>query len=252
MAPIFLYQQTPYPKLIQWLRFLVLLATIIYAGWFDLAISGITSFFPDILLLSSTFGLSWLFQPMTSALIIRYPGFGISMVFDLLVINFFLTPIVTFVLSFLSEKHFLQLLIGLIVIGAGTFLGIGTLSNSLPPSSSLFSGIALSLVIFWALLHRKGQSTLLLAFPLSRSWVVFLSLCAALYSPLSNGEWAHVGAIVCMSICTYIWGITRWRLRSNVGALEGLEQRLDTTYRTFSRFLQWYVLRPFRQWFHRA
>jgi hypothetical protein len=55
-----------------------------------------------------------------------------------------------------------------------------------------------------------------------------------------------------MSICTYIWGITRWRLRSNVDALEGLEQWLDTTYRTFSRFIQWYVLRPFRQWFHRA
>jgi hypothetical protein len=92
---------------------------------------------------------------------------------------------------------------------------------------------------------------LLLAFPISRTWAVALSAGAALYSPVMGGEWAHVGAILCMSAGSYVWGISRWRLRSYVPSLDGLEHWLDTTYRTISRILQWYILRPFRGWFHR-
>ena len=251
MPTIFLQPQSPYPKIIQSLRFLVILAAITYAGLFDLAISGVISFFPDFLLLSPSHGWSWLFQPLTSAITIPYPGFGLSLIFDLLLINFLLSPIFTFVLSFLSERHFIALLIALIAIGTGSFCAFAPLISPFSPPCSLFGGLALAIIIFWALLHRKGQSTLLLVFPLSRTWVVFLSACAALYSPVARSEWAHVIAILCMSSVSYLWGVARWRLRSHVEALDGFEEKLDSAYRTFSRFMQWYVLRPFRDMFRK-
>lgn len=250
MTTIFFQQQASFPKIIQFLRTLVFFAIITYAGVFDLASSGAISFFPDFLLLSANPSWLWLFQLLTSAIIIPYPGFGLSMVFDLLPINFFLSPIFTFVLSFLSARHFITLLLSLIAIGAGSFAALGSLTNAYAPPCSLFGGLALAIIIFWTLLHRKGQSTLLLAFPISRGWVLFSSACAAFYSPVSGGEWAHVGAIVCMAIASYLWGISRWRLRSHVDALEGFEEWLDSSYRTLSRLIQWYVARPFRKWFY--
>ena len=252
MAQIFLQQQAPYPKIIQYIRVLVFFGILTYAGWFDLAVSGAITFFPDFLLLSRTFGWTWLFQPFTSAITIPYPGIGLSLVFNLFLINFFLSPIYTFVLSFLSERHFIKLLIGLIAIGAGSFFGLATVIGPITPPCSLFGGLSLSLVIFWALLHRKGQSTLLLVFPISRMWTVAICAGMALYSPVEGKEWAHVGAILCMSAGAYLWGVARWRLRSHVDALDGFEEALDTTYKTFSRFIQWYVLRPFRNWFHKG
>jgi hypothetical protein len=246
MPQIFLQQHVPYPTIIQRLRFLVLLAITTYAGWFDLAISRIVFSFPEWLLLSPTFGWSWLFQLFTSAITIPYPGFGLSMVFDLLLINFFLTPIYTFVLSFLSGKPFLKLLLSLIAIGAGSFLSLAAIINTPTPPCSLFGGLSLAFVIFWSLLHRKGQNTLLFVFPISRTWAIALSACVALYSPITGGEWAHAGTILCMSVASYLWGIARWRLRSHIDALEGFEEWLDTAYRTFSRFIQWHVLRYFR------
>ncbi len=248
MSKIFLHAQSPYPATIKFLRSFVVWATVLFAALFDLATAGSVTISPTILLLSPTFGISWLWQTVSSALTIPYQGFGLQMVFDLMIINFFLTPIISFVFSFLTKNHFLSLLFSLIAIGAGSFLGFATLfGQAATPPCSLFAGLSLSIVIFWALLHRKGQSTLLLAFPISRFWAIAITAFASLYSPVTMSEWAHVGAILCMATASYIWGIARWKLRSYIDSLEGFEQWLDSTYGTISRFLQWYIFRPFRR-----
>ena len=251
MPQILFRQPAPYPFIIQRLRFFILLAVITYAGWFDLAASGVVSSSPDILLLPSTFGWTWIFQPITSALTIAYPGFGLSMVFDLLLINFLLSPICTFVLSFLSEKEFFKLFFSQIIIGAASFLSLSAIFGPATPPCSLFGGLSLAFIIFWAMLHRKGQSTLLLAFPISRTWVVALSACAALYSPITGKEWAHVGAIICMSFFSYLWAVARWRLRSHIDSLEEFEDTLDRMYRSIARFTEWNILGSFRRKFHK-
>lgn len=252
MPRIFLQSQVPYPIPIQVLRLLVFWWTLLYAGWFGLAESGVISSFPDPLLLSPHLELSWLFQLISSSLTIAFPGFSISMVFDLFLLNFFLTPIYSFVFSFLTTRHFFKLLVSLIIIGAFSFSICASFFIHTTPPTSLFSGMSFAIVIFWALLHRRGQSTLLLAFPISRAWALSLSALVTFYPPLSNGEWARVGAIVIMAVAAYLWGITRWRLRSNIDSLEGWEQWLDTKYRTLSRFMQWYVFGFIRKWFHKT
>lgn len=252
MPPVFLQQHPPYPASIRALRSLVALATIAYSGLFDLAVAGILARFPDFMLLSPTVDWRLLFSPLTASITIPFPGFGLSVIVTLAIASFFLSPMFGFVCSFLSEKIFIRFLIGLALLGTASFLAVDALLGGPSSPCSLFGGLALAIVVFWTLLHRKGQSTLLLAFPISRGWVVFLSAWAVLYSPVENGEWAHVAAILCMSAASYGWGITRWRLRSNVEALESFEDHLESVHRACSRFVQWYVLRPFRTWFHKS
>jgi hypothetical protein len=68
---------------------------------------------------------------------------------------------------------------------------------------------------------------------------------------VSGGEWARVGAIVSMSAVSYLWGIARWRLRSHIDGFDGCEQWVDMSCRNISRFMQWHVLRFFRNWFYK-
>ncbi len=252
MVQILLHPQTPYPKTIRTLRWVVCFFLLTYAGLFDLAASGVIPLFPDFLLLSPSLSWSSFFQPFTAAATLAYPGFDLSLVFDLFILNFFLAPIYTFVLTFLSERQFIKFLISIIVIGSGVFLSLATLLHTPSSPCSLFGGVSLAVIVFWVLLHRKGQSTLFLAFPISRAWILCISACAALYAPIRSSEWAHVGAIVSMSMASYTWGIMRYRLRSHADALKGLEDSLDAAYRAATRFFQWYLIRPFREWFHKG
>jgi hypothetical protein len=248
MPTVIVRQPGPYPTAIKFVRSFVVLATVVFAGWFDLAASGATATSPSTLLLSPTAGLSWLWQSTTAALTIPYSGFGLQMTFDLLILNFFLTPVVSFVFSFLTEPRFFRFLYGLIAVGIGSFWAAATLINGgVTEPCSLFSGLALAVVVFWCLLHKRGQSTLLLAFPISRTWALAVTAIVALYSPLTMGEWAHACSILSMAGASYVWAIARWKLRSYIDSIEKFEYWLDTTYSHGIRILEWHVFRHFRK-----
>ena len=233
MAIVYFNQRSPLPSTISFLRSLVCLFTLTFAAWYGIAISQGASFYPTALLLSPTASWSWLWQPFTALITVPYGGFGLSMIVDLMLMNFFLTPIYTFVFSFLGKRWFIALLSTLAILGSATFVGLASLIGpATTPSCSLFGGMSLAIVLFWLLLHRKGQSTLFLAFPISKRLAFAITAIATLYSPLAAKEWAHVGAIIVMASISYVWAVAKWRLRSHVQALEGLEEWLESTYRT--------------------
>lgn len=235
MTIIYFKQRSALPNVLLLLRTCIVGATMTFAAWFGLAAENIVSVYPEGLLLSPIPGWHWLWQPLTAATTIPYPGVSFSLFFDLLLINFFITPIYTFVVSFLTEREFLKLLFCLIVVGASTFISVASLVGPTPPSS-LFSGLSLSMVVFWILLHRKGQSSLFLAFPISKRWALGLTALVVLYEPTKAHEWARIGAILAMSCTAYLWGVARWRLRSHISSLEGLENWIEKTYRAISSF----------------
>jgi len=238
---------TSYPPLITQLRAAVCSFTIIFAVCHGLYLQGDTNFSPFFLLLSPTLSWNLLWQPISSALIIPYSGIGISMVFDLLILNFFLTPLLSFTLSFLNKKRFIRFLLYLIAVGTGTFCGTASIFHLPTPPSSLFGGLALSLIMFWFLLHTPGKPSFLIAIPISRYWILGIATGATCITPIVSGNIALILADLMMSLFSYVWGVCQWKLKSHIDFLEPIEHWLNSTYRTIIRFLEWRIFRLFRK-----
>ena len=232
MAIIYFRNRSSLPDVVVLLRSLVCAFTVTFAGWYEFAFAKGFPFYPDVLLLSPSAGWPWLWQPLTALVTIPYPGFGLSLIFDLFLMNFFLTPVFSFVFSFLGKRWFIALLATLAIVGSTVFIALASFLETVTAApSSLFGGMSLAIVLFWLLLHRKGQSTLFLAFPVSRRLAFAITAIATLYSPLAAREWAHAGAIIAMAATAYIAAIAKWRLRSHVQALEGFEDWLENIFR---------------------
>jgi len=241
---------TPYPQTIRRLRMAVLVISILFALWNTSFMRGAIPISPVILLLSplASWGIFW--QPITAALTIPYGGLGIEMVFDLILLNFFLVPISSFVFAYLEHKRFIRFLSSLIAIGTAVFWGVNTCVTYASPCS-LFSSLALSIIVFWFLLHRDGGSTIVIAIPISRWWILFIACLIIFPAPIFSHEWGKVLMAFSMALSSYLWGITSCRLRSHISQLASFERWLDTTYHSLIRLFQWYIARPVRQLFLR-
>ena len=231
MAIIYFRQRFSLPNAVTFLRSLVCAFTVAFAGWCEFAFARGIPCYPDFLLLSPSAGWPWLWQPFTALVTIPYAGFGLSLIFDLFLMNFFLTPIFSFVSSFLGNRWFIALLAILALAGSTVFVVLASFCNASAPCS-LFGGLSLAVVLFWLLLHRKGQNTLFLAFPVSRRLAFAITAIATLYSPLAARQWAHVGAIAAMATAAYLLAIVKWQLRSHVQALKGFENWLENLFRS--------------------
>lgn len=199
------------------------------AFWYDLFLSGSLSdslaLPPTELLLSPTLSLKTCFQLFTSPFLLLYPGTSLSLFLDLVVLNALITPIYTFVLSFVGPRSFIKFLTTLILVGAGSFFLFATLWPTLP--CSLFSSLNLSIVVFWAMLHSKGQSFFLFAFPISPLVYVLIALVATGYPIFTDAAWAKLAATGAMVLVTYVVAIVGYHLRSNIRLLSYLENFLD-------------------------
>lgn len=245
MVTVILHNKIPYPPLIQILRKSVLGFTLLFALWQGYFPDALASISPTSLLLSDHVGWSLLWEPITASLTIPYPTIGLATFFDLFLINMFLAPIISFVFSFLAPRHFIQTVSILIVSGTLAFLGANHFCSN-TGAVSLFGSLAFSLVIFWALLHSKGQSMLLMGIPIPRVWVVVMAGLSVIPTPLFAGDWSKLIVIIVMSSTAYLLGIARWRLRSHVESLEKIELKIDLLYRHITRITQWHILRHFR------
>jgi hypothetical protein len=183
---------------------------------------------------------------ITASLILPYPGISFSMLFDLGFISFFVTPPFAFVHSFLSDVQFFRFLCGVAGVGILIFYCLSYFFASHVIDTALLGGIIFSTIVFWSLLHHKGQNSLFLVFPISRFWIVTGTAAATFASPVFDHDWIKVAQIACMGIAAYVYGISVWRLRSHVSLLEPFEEWLDHLYRQCSRLGQWYIMRPVR------
>ena len=240
----------PYPKTIRNLRMGVCIATLLFALWNQLYMRGSLFLSPFILLLSPTPNWAICWQAITAPLTIPYSGIGLEMVFDLFLLNFFLVPIASFVFTFLEQKIFIRFLTSLIAVGVAVFWSANTLFT-FASSCSLFSSLALSLIVFWFLLHKAGSSTIIVAIPISRWWVLFIACLIIFPAPICSNEWGKVLMTCSMALFSYLWGVAHCRLRSHVTFLTPLEHRLDKSYHALIRMFEWYIARPFRLLFRK-
>ena len=223
---IFLYQKSNgYPPVIRGIQLTVLLLAIGAAFWSDLFSSGSTAFSPSFLLLSPNPSFMTCLQVLTAPFLFFCQGISLNLFFDLIVLNALLTPIFTFVYSFIGKKNFVALLTILITIGSASFFFFAPLW--LTPPCSLFSSLALSIVIFWAMLHSKGQSFFLMAFPISPLVYVFLATVATLYPIFLEAEWAKLIATGFMTLISYLVAIIGFHLRSSIYFFNYFEEALD-------------------------
>jgi hypothetical protein len=233
------------PKIALYRRF-VALATLLYALLYTLNIEGYFLFSADILLLTAPMGVHTLWQIFSAPFIIPYPGLSLSLLFDLGFLNFFLTPLFDFVYSYLSGKRFCLFIGGITAIGLTTFYTLPCFFSLYPYPSSLFSGISFATIVFWSLLHYKGQKSLFLVFPISRFWIFWGTAFFCLGIPYGHDEWLKCVSVLCMGLASYLYGISVCRLRSNIRFLTPFEEGLDKTCREGSRIWSWYILRNFR------
>ncbi len=240
----------PYPQTIRHLRLGVLLATVLFALWNRLYMQGTVGFSPFTLLLFPipSWGVCW--QAFSAPLTIPYAGIGLEMVFDLFLLNFFLVPIASFVFSFLERTAFIRFLTVLVAIGVAVFWTANSFFIYASPCS-LFSSLALALIVFWFLLHKEGGATIIVAIPISRWWVLFIACLIIFPAPLYSHEWGKVLMVLSMSATSYLWGIAHCRLRSHVACLTPFEQWLDRSYHTCLRLFEWHVARHIRRLFFR-
>jgi len=234
-----------YPKTIQQLRAAVLIATVLFALWSNSFMQGNTAVSPILALLSPSLTWAILWQPITSSLIIPYSNLGLDMVFDLLLLNFILVPITSFVYTFLEHKYFTRFLLAIVLIGTIFHLQFGH------NSCSLFGPISFAFIIFWFLVHREGRSTLFIAVPISRYWVLAIACLVLLPQPFFAGDWARISLISSLGASTYLWGVCSWHLRSHIPHLMGFERWIDKTYQSCVRFLEWKIARPIRSLFRK-
>jgi len=234
-----------YPKIIQHLRTAVLTATVLFALWNTSFMQGNIAFSPVLALLTPYLTWTILWQPITASLIIPYSGLGLDMVFDLLLLNFILVPIFSFIYTFLEHKYFVRFLLALTLIGTLFHLLFGH------TPCSLFGPITFACIIFWFLVHKEGRSTLFIAVPISRYWVLAIACLVLLPQPFFAGNWARIGQIFCLAVCSYLWGVCSWHLRSHIPHLENFERWLNRSYQSCVRFLEWKIARPIRSLFRK-
>ncbi len=225
-----------YPPLIRYFQLTVLLLSVGAAFWYDLFLSGTVSTPPTILLLSSSPSLKTIFEIFTAPFLLLYPGTSLTLFFDLVVLNALVTPIYTFVLSFMGPRSFIWFVASLILTGAASFFLFTSLSPAL--SCSLFSSLTISIIVFWAMLHSKGQSFFLLAFPISPLLYTSIALVATLYPIFTNGEWAKLAATGIMIVGSYTYAIIRFHLRSTIQLLGSVEAFLDRIGTLISLFFK--------------
>jgi len=234
-----------YPPLIRYFQLTVLLLSVGAAFWYDLFLSGTVASSPTILLLTPPLSLKSSFEIFTAPFLLLYPGTSLTLFFDLVVLNALVTPIYTFVLSFVGTRNFIRFVSGLILTGAASFFLFTNLSPALP--CSLFSSLTLSIIVFWAMLNSKGQSFFLLAFPISPLLYVSIAAGATLYPIFTNAEWAKLAATFVMILGTYFFAVLRYHLRSTIQFLSFFEEFLDRIGKNLYRFWQWHILRLIRK-----
>jgi hypothetical protein len=247
MSPVIFFQRHPFPTVIRGLRTAVFWVTVAYATWYEFFAANHTQVSPDALLLSPKIDFTLLWRPWTAALLIPYQGFSWSMIFDLLLVNFFLCPIYSFVLSFLTSRNFFRFLFMLVSVATLSFLACSlcVLDNTLP--TSLFGSISFGVVIFWALLHSKGQSSFLVVVPIQPFWAVITAASVIMVPAMLIGDWTKCIVTCTTGICAYIFAVCRWRLKSHSPLLLAVEEWLSEIYRMIVRTYEWRIARPIRQ-----
>jgi len=240
--PISFFQHQSYAPIITRLRYLVLGFTIVHLLWYEALIQNPTIISPDSLLLNASLSWSLLWQPFTSALIIPYRSMHIGILFDLLLLNFLLSPIFSFIVTFLSRKYFLSFVLQLIAIGTFSFLLIGHWTYALP--ISLFGSLVAALIIFWAMLHGRSQHSFFVMIPIRPRWIVIITLAFVLLPALLAGAWAKIGTSTTMVLYSYIWAVCVCKLNSNIQALSSFEESLCKNYHRIVQWISWYCLKP--------
>jgi len=134
------------------------------------------------------------------------------MFFDFLIINFFLSPLSSFVFSFLGQKRFVSFLLGSAFFSS-LFLHIASFLshiNFLP--TTLFAHTSLSLLSFWAYLNKRHTSTHFLFIQLRPATLLTISFLAAAMPAYLDGDWVKVSSLIFAMLFGY--GSAAWMLRS--------------------------------------
>jgi hypothetical protein len=216
-----------YPPLIRYLQLTILILSVLAAFWGSLFSSGHVSMPPSILLLNNELSLKTLLSFFTAPLHLSYPEISFTLLFDLVVINALITPMYTFVLSFIGTRSFVGFITILTFIGTTAFLFFAPFWITQP--ISLFSSLTLSIVLFWVMQHSKGQSFFLLAFPISPFVYLAIATVATIYPICVEGEWAKLCATAIMACTSYFFAVIHFHLRSNFLFLKPFENLLDNS-----------------------
>ena len=86
-----------------------------------------------------------LFAPL-SLLTLNFRFFSLQMVFDFLMINFFLSPLSSFVLSFLGQKRFIYFLLGSALSSCSFLHALSFLTKIAFLPTTLFAHVSLSIL----------------------------------------------------------------------------------------------------------
>lgn len=161
-----------------------------------------------------------------SACTLNYSSISLQMLFDFLILNAFVTPLVSFVFSFLGKKNFFLYTAGCTLISSLALHSIAFLCDKTFVPTTLFSHVALGMITFWALVHTKHTPTMFLFLPMNPSTILAISCIIAGYTAITTSDWVYVTSLFISMLYAYFVSVFFVRLKSGNSHVERFEEWL--------------------------
>lgn len=186
---------SPEYPFIHHLRISVLFSTLLYALLQSL--SGPTFLFSEIFVTSPAHSmvLDLLSSPL-SLLTLNCSSLTLQLLFDFLILNLFLTPLASFVFSFLGKVRFIAFIL---ISAASSSLFLHSVSYCINQSfvpTTLFAHVSLSLLSFWACLNVKYTTTRFLFLPLKPMTILIISFLIPAFPAFLYSDWMKIGSLL--------------------------------------------------------
>lgn len=238
--------RTPQEPCIERMKWVILLMTLLFACLNSFC-SQPGRLIANFFMVSPYHALdSDLFFAPLSMLTPNYPNISFEMLFDLLLLNSILVPLSSFVVSFLGRIRFFVFMIGAAMTSSLFLHSLSLLCDTPFFPTTLFSSVALSILMFWSLLHTKSTSTLFLFIPLKPLTLILVSIGVLVYSPCMEGDWIRVASFFWPLFYSYLVAVFGFRLKSQNKHLAFVEAVLIETSLLCERFV-WRVKTSIRK-----
>lgn len=211
---------------IERLKLAVLASTLLFA-FFSSTKNSTWQFFASLFTTSSLHSL-WkdlLFSPL-SMLTLNYTDLNLQMLFDFLILNAFITPLASFVFSFLGKRNFIFYILGATLLSSYTLHAFSLLFHTSFLTTTLFSSVILSLITLWALVHAKNTPTVVMFLPMRPSTILAISIVIACYSSFTSSDWISILSLSCSLLYAYFISVFCIRLKSGSTTMERIEEAL--------------------------
>jgi hypothetical protein len=213
-----------------------------FSGW------PLESFF---LLSQSFLSNFYLWQPLTSLILLPEFDFSLWALMDLIFILMLFSFLANQALFQLGKKRYIKLLganaIVTCIVTAFSLKLIGSAERI-----SLVYPILLSQLTLWSMSNLSATPVMRMPFPLSQKWILLIAIGATSLKNLFTGELALAISYTVSLLFTYFTAVIAFHLSSPFQFLWPFEAKMKRLSLAILRFWNWKVMATLRKWHNKT